>query len=149
MFINSISKINIDFSLDHELIIKIYLLINLLIFLFSVKNNMNVIILIIQTILIVGGVTIIECMIIGNCYFSVWVIIFTIILSNSIFIIFFKSLFPETNKKIQIFKKEIGDIEKNLNNNVIYKKLLAQQDNVNILKGNHVNIGKNNLNNII
>lgn len=138
MFINSISKINIDFSLDHELIIKIYLLINLLIFLFSVKNNMNVIILIIQTILIVGGVTIIDCMIIGNCYFSVWVIIFTIILSNSIFIIFFKSLFPETNKKIQIFKKDFENIETNLNNNVIYKKLVAQQDNVNSFKNNNL-----------
>ena len=139
MFINSISKINLDLSLDHEIIIKIYLLINLLIFLFSVKNNMNVIILIIQTILIVGGVTIIDCMIIGNCYFSVWIIIITIILSNSIFIIFFKSLFPETNKKIQIFKKQFDEIETNLNNNVIYKKLVAQQDNVNSLKGNHIN----------
>jgi hypothetical protein len=138
MFINSISKINIDFSLEHDMIIKIYLLINLLIFLFSVKNNMNVIVLIIQTILIVGGVTVIDCMIIGNCYFSVWVIIFTIILSNSIFIIFFKSLFPETNKKIQIFKKDFEDIETNLNNNVIYKKLVAQQHNVNSFKNNNL-----------
>ena len=115
-------------------------------FSFSVKNNMNIFILIIQTILIVGGITIIDCMIVGNCYFSVWIIILTIIVSNSIFVIFFKSLFPETNKKMRIFKKQFEEIETNLNNNVIYKKLVAQQDHVNSLKGNHIN-NRNNRNN--